>query len=206
MKEARVKEKFLEQLRKLPNISSACGKLNISRQTIYRWKHESKKFTESLEVALSEGEDHMDDFVENKLIKKIQGENIDAIKFYLSRKHEKYMDKKFDPVLINFIRKGKNKKDQELIDMAYKNVRSKKIEYIKESSLISIDENSLKNMLKFKFISERDYSMFMEMMGDGKKDTTSEKLIQEDLENMEPKPEEVLEEYKELKKDIDQNQ
>ena len=94
MKSAKDKKNFLEHLRKLPNISSACEATNTSRQTIYRWKADDKKFASNLEEALSEGNDYMCDFVESQLISKIRDNHFPAIKYHLNKRHPKYMEKK----------------------------------------------------------------------------------------------------------------
>ena len=40
MKKDKVKDAFLEQLRKVPIIQVACEKVGISRNSVYRWKNE----------------------------------------------------------------------------------------------------------------------------------------------------------------------
>ena len=70
MKKQRVKKEFLDEIRKYPNISVVCSKLGISRQTIYRWKGDDKKFRIEIDKALCEGEESENDMVENCFFKK----------------------------------------------------------------------------------------------------------------------------------------
>ena len=195
MKKPSVRKNFLQQLRKLPIISSACAKIGLSRQTYYRWRNENPEFAQEVEDAISEGEDHTNDFVENKLLAKIEEGNMDGIKFYLGRRHKKYKDQKIDPFLVNITRKDTKKRDQSLMTKASEKVKAKKIEYFRENEKISIDETSLRNLYKWSFIDKDLYETLS-----GEKDvSTSNEMISEDLKSLEPTPEEVQEEYLKLK-------
>lgn len=93
MKKPRVKKPFLEQLAKMPNIATACEKLGISRQTVYRWQKEDPDFAKQVEGAQRQGEDFVNDMVENQLMVKLKNGEWNAIKYYLDRRHPKYADK-----------------------------------------------------------------------------------------------------------------
>lgn len=91
MKKNRLKKKFLEELSNTPIVSSACTKLNLSRQTIYRWKEEDSEFAELFEIHLNQGDDNVNDYTESKLFQKIQEGNLSAIKYRLSNRKREYV-------------------------------------------------------------------------------------------------------------------
>lgn len=64
----RDKELFLKELRKNPNISIVCRILNISRDTVYRWKKEDCDFETEFDYAVNEGRLAYYDLAESKLI------------------------------------------------------------------------------------------------------------------------------------------
>jgi len=110
MKGARKKKELLDQLRKNSNKTYVCNKVGISRQTFYRWSSEDKEFKDEVESAIIEGEDYMNDFVENKLMEGIQKGESKQIQYYLTRRHPKYMEKKPDPIIEKYKREENNKK------------------------------------------------------------------------------------------------
>ena len=201
MKQRRVKNNFLEHLRKMPNISSACDALNLSRNTVYRWRKEDAGFATSWDVALSEGEDHINDFVENKLILKVKEGNWGAIKYHLDKRHPKYIDKKPDQVLMDFIKKQKNKEDQALMDTAYENVRGKKIQYTKDGKAVEIDEATVRELFKSLFIDVEDYSVLMEITKEEAQVVFSELWKENQEEVNSTSEEQVMTEYLKLKEE-----
>lgn len=82
---------FLEQLNTVPNISVACEKVGIARNTIYRWCKEDKEFKESLNIALSCGVDSITDLAESKLVSHINNGNLRAIQYWLDNHKKEYM-------------------------------------------------------------------------------------------------------------------
>lgn len=91
MKKQRLKNKFLEEIKEYPNISAVCKKLDISRQTFYRWCIEDKKFKEEFDNSVSIGIDSINDLAESKLINKINNGELPAIKYWLNNNHKKYV-------------------------------------------------------------------------------------------------------------------
>lgn len=47
-------KKFLDQLRKIPNVFAACRKAGINRMTAYRWRNECPRFAGEWEAALED--------------------------------------------------------------------------------------------------------------------------------------------------------
>lgn len=93
MKKHRIKDNFLEQLRKIPIVQVACEKLDVSRNSIYKWKKTDKKFAEEMEKALTEGEALVNDLTENQLLTLIKEKEWSAISFWLRHRNPKFKDK-----------------------------------------------------------------------------------------------------------------
>jgi hypothetical protein len=90
MKKHRLIDKFLEELERIPNISVACEKLGISRQSIYRWMSLDDKFKSKVEKAMYMGVDSFCDLAENKLLSNINDGNQRAIEYFLTSNHPRY--------------------------------------------------------------------------------------------------------------------
>lgn len=93
MKKNKIKDSFLEQLRKIPIVQVACEKTNISRNSVYRWRKEDPKFLEEMELALAEGEALVNDMSENQLLSLIRDKEFKAISFWLRYRNPKFKEK-----------------------------------------------------------------------------------------------------------------
>lgn len=87
------KAMVLEQLRKTPIVQTVCEKLNISRNTYYRWRKEDKEFAKAADEALKEGSLLVNDLAENQLISAIKDKNITAIIYWLRHHHSDYRNR-----------------------------------------------------------------------------------------------------------------
>ena len=86
MKSEKIRTQFLEAFKESKAIVSyACEKVNISRQTYYRWKGEDKDFREACEDI----EEMVIDLVEGKLLTAINENDTTAIIFFLKTKGKK---------------------------------------------------------------------------------------------------------------------
>ncbi len=90
MKRYRKESVFLEQLRTIPNISLACEKVGLSRNTIYRWCNEDQDFKERLDNAIKTGTESINDLAESKLINHINSGNLRAIQYWLDNNKRNY--------------------------------------------------------------------------------------------------------------------
>ena len=90
MKKSRLSEKFLEELKRVPIVSVVCEKLNLSRQTVYRWQSEDPEFKELFEDALNNGRDAITDLAESKLITEINKGEMRAIEYWLTNNTNRY--------------------------------------------------------------------------------------------------------------------
>lgn len=84
------KEDVLEEIKTQLTVKAVCKKLNLSRQTIYRWAKEDKTFNASLMKAKKEAIDDLNDECENRVISKIMADDSNMIKFWLKYHHEDY--------------------------------------------------------------------------------------------------------------------
>lgn len=80
---AQRKKGMLEAMRKtLGNVSQSVKMVGISRQTYYRWIENDRKFAEQVE----EVTEYTYDFVESKIMKQIQENNVTMIIFFAKTK------------------------------------------------------------------------------------------------------------------------
>lgn len=89
----KLKQAFLEQLKKTPTIETSCQKVGIARATVYRWIKVSKKFEIKVDESLNEGRTFMADIAENQLFSLIGDKDISAIRMYLSTHSSRYSNK-----------------------------------------------------------------------------------------------------------------
>ena len=82
---------FLEQLNTVPNISVACEKVGLARNTIYRWCKEDKEFQENVNLALSCGVDSITDLAESNLVIHIKNGSMRAIQYWLDNHKKEYI-------------------------------------------------------------------------------------------------------------------
>ena len=91
MKRYKKEVAFLEEIQRVPNISSACQKVGLSRNTIYRWCSEDPKFKSRLDEAMAIGADSVSDLAESKLIGLINLSDFRAIAYWLDNNKKVYI-------------------------------------------------------------------------------------------------------------------
>jgi hypothetical protein len=91
MKKHYKENKFLEQLERVPNVSLACEKVGLSRNTIYRWRGEDPDFAARMDEALVSGTESVNDLAESKLISHINNGHMRAIQYWLDNNKKKYI-------------------------------------------------------------------------------------------------------------------
>ena len=91
MKKHKKEDQFLDQIRKVPNISVACEKFDLSRNTIYRWCKEDSSFKKRLDDALLNGVESINDLAESKLTSLINQGNMRAIMYWLDNNKKTYI-------------------------------------------------------------------------------------------------------------------
>ena len=93
LRQKKLKEAFLEQLKRTPTIETSCQKVSTSRASVYRWIKASKRFENQIDEALVEGRTFMSDIAENQLFSLIGDKKIEAIRLYLSTHNARYSNK-----------------------------------------------------------------------------------------------------------------
>lgn len=93
MKKDRIKDLFIEQIRKIPIIQVACEKVGVARSSVYRWRDEDEEFCKALEEALVEGETLINEMSESQLISLIRDKSWQAISFWLRKRSPKFRDR-----------------------------------------------------------------------------------------------------------------
>jgi len=91
MKKYRKEQALLEQLKTIPNVSLACEKVGLSRNTVYRWCHEDPEFKARLDEALENGVESVNDLAESKLIANINSGSMRAIQYWLDNNKKAYI-------------------------------------------------------------------------------------------------------------------
>ncbi len=89
----RFKTKLLEHLKDSGNVSYACKRAGISRETYYKWRR-SKVFAEEADVAIDLGKEFVNDLAHTQLIQNIQQGHMGAVKFQLASCHIDYQARK----------------------------------------------------------------------------------------------------------------
>jgi len=91
--EARIlyqKDKLLGHLRESGNISFACKRAGMSRETYYEWRNDAD-FAEGCDAAIETGKCFVNDLAHNHLVRNIQDGHMGAIKFHLMSCHPDYL-------------------------------------------------------------------------------------------------------------------
>jgi len=90
MKTKNEKQLLIEQLKKTPVVQVACEKVGIGRATFYRWKNDDEKFATTVNEAIIDGNDLVNDMAESQLMSAIRDKNLTAIIFWLRNHHPSY--------------------------------------------------------------------------------------------------------------------
>ena len=93
MKKDKVRDTFLEHLRKVPIVQVACEKVNVSRTSVYRWREADPDFAKAMDEALEEGEGLVNDMSESQLLTLIREKNFAAISFWLRHRNRKFRER-----------------------------------------------------------------------------------------------------------------
>ncbi len=93
MKKDRVRDLFLEQLRKTPIVGVAAEKAGVSRRAIYNWRESDPAFAKEMEAALEEGEALLNDLTEGQLVNLIREGHLPAVTFWLRKRNPKFRDR-----------------------------------------------------------------------------------------------------------------
>lgn len=89
----RFKTKLLGYLKDSGNISYACKRAGVSRETYYKWRR-SKVFSEEADLAIELGKEFVNDLAHTQLIQNIQQGHMGAVKFQLASCHIDYQARK----------------------------------------------------------------------------------------------------------------
>jgi hypothetical protein len=85
-------EKVIEFLAESGNISFACKRAGISRETYYRWA-DTPRFSKKASAAIKLGKSFVNDLAHTQLIRNIQEGDMQAIRFQLANCHPDYKPK-----------------------------------------------------------------------------------------------------------------
>ena len=115
MKKSRIQGSFLVELRKVPIVQVACEVLEVSRNSVYRWRKEDEAFAKAMDEALSEGEKLVNDMTESQLLSLIGEKHWPAISFWLRHRNAKFRDRLEVTAKIEKVDKPLTPEDEELL-------------------------------------------------------------------------------------------
>ena len=137
MKRRVLEKMFLDELAKTANISIACERVGLSRQTVYRWMNGDKILNAKVHDAIYLGQESISDLSESKVITGIKNGDTGLAKYWLNNHREEYMRPRADDFWKRFLIKT-NKEDYEnKVEIKYVD-RSEKIP--QDPELIEYDE------------------------------------------------------------------
>lgn len=93
IRQSKMKQMLLEQMKRTPTIEQACQKVGVSRMTVLRWRKKSKYFDGEVENALREGRDFVSDIAETQMFNLIGQGKQEMIKYFLSHNNPRYANK-----------------------------------------------------------------------------------------------------------------
>jgi hypothetical protein len=93
MKKNKKENEFLEQLKKVPIVQVSCDMVNISRNSVYKWKKQDAKFSKAMDEALVEGENFINDMGEAQLLNLIKEKSWPALAFWLKHRNPKFRER-----------------------------------------------------------------------------------------------------------------
>ncbi len=145
MKKKRIKDLFLEELRKIAIVGLACNKLNVSRNTIYTWRKTDQAFADEMDAALFEGDQNTNDSIEARLIElAVKDKEFQAIKYHLEHRNPKYKKKDSDDNGIDEYIKKVFKQMNSIWKHKEIDLSEHMIERIKEAALKELGEDEEK--------------------------------------------------------------
>ena len=93
IRQDKLRQALLEQLRRFPIREVAYEKVGISRMTCGRWRKSSKKFAEEIDAAMNEGREFINDLAESQVITLIRQGEIKAVRLWLQHNNSRYANK-----------------------------------------------------------------------------------------------------------------
>jgi hypothetical protein len=93
----RIKKSVLEHLAESGNVSYACKRAGVSRETFYTWKAEDGVFAEDANTATEYGKSFVNDLAHTQLILNIQKGDMQAVRFQLISCHPDYKPRRPGP-------------------------------------------------------------------------------------------------------------
>lgn len=93
IRQGKLKQALLEQLRRTPIKELAADKTGVSRMTLHRWTKASPGFAAEVEAALDVGREFINDLAESQVISLIQQGKLDAARLWLQHNSSRYANK-----------------------------------------------------------------------------------------------------------------
>lgn len=93
IRKSKIQQQLVDQLKKTPVVEIACQKVDIGRNSYYRWRRESPKWALACDKALEEGFALINDLAESQLISAMKDNNLTAVMYWLNHRHNLYRNK-----------------------------------------------------------------------------------------------------------------
>lgn len=88
-----MQKKVLEHLSEYGNISYACKRAGISRETYYKWR-DNRVFAYHADIAIDLGKSFVNDLAQTHLVQNIQQGDMQAVRFQLASCHPDYQPRR----------------------------------------------------------------------------------------------------------------
>lgn len=92
-RKAKIQEQLINQLKRTPIIEVACNKVQIGRNSYYRWRREDNQFARQCDEAIEDGCSLVNDLAESTLINAMKEQNLTACMYWLNHRHNTYRNK-----------------------------------------------------------------------------------------------------------------
>ncbi len=93
IRQGKLKQALLDQLRRLPIREVAYEKVGVSRMTCSRWRKVSKKFADEMDEATNEGREFINGLAESQVISLIRQGKLEAARLWLQHNSPRYANK-----------------------------------------------------------------------------------------------------------------
>ncbi len=100
MIDEKTKKKLLDELEKIGNAYHACRRLGMDPSTYHRWREKDAAFRKLSDAAIRIGRTNMTDIGEGALMKKVNEEDLGAIKYLLGHNSPHYKPNRISKVVM----------------------------------------------------------------------------------------------------------
>jgi len=114
------KELLIKKFKNSPVVAIACKNVGIARSSYYRYRKESKKFSQECDKAIAEGCSLINDLAVSQLISSIRDKNMTGIIWWLKNNDPNYAPRLKVEAKHKIVNEKLTKEQEKLVDQALK--------------------------------------------------------------------------------------